>query len=118
MSRNRYRHRVEILRRVADSAASGGYRLDEYEKIGETSCEVRDESEAEYAAAESARIEHVKTFAMRQREIRDDDLIRWRGESYRVRRIDRYDNNGREIRVRASRSKSRFSVKGEDDGEA
>lgn len=117
MSRNKYRHRVEILRRVERSSGSGGYALDEYEKIGETSCEVRDESEAEYAAAESARIEHVKTFAMRQREIREDDMLRWKGGSYRVRRVDRFDNNGREIRVRASLSRSRYSVKGEGDGE-
>ena len=59
MKKNRYRHRVEILRRRQSAAGSGGYGADEYEKIGEASCEIRDESEGEYAAAESARIEHV-----------------------------------------------------------
>lgn len=113
MSRNKYRHRVEILRRVDGADGSGGYGLDEYEKIGETSCEIRDESETEYAAAESAHVEHVVTFTMREREIRRDDLLRWKGQSYCVQRTDRYLHAGREIRVRASLSTSRYTVKGE-----
>lgn len=112
MSRNRYRHRIEILRRPQDSESRGGYGEDEYEKIGETSCEVRDETETEHAAAESAQIEHVRTFTMRARTILPDDLIVWRGEAYRVRRSDGVFNLGREIRVRASLSKSGYSVKG------
>ena len=116
MKKNRYRHRVEILRRRQSAAGSGGYGADEYEKIGEASCEIRDESEGVYAAAESARIEHVKTFAMRAREICSDDLLRWKGECYCVRRVDEYLHKGREIRVRASLSRSRYTVRGEANG--
>ena len=110
MSRKRYRSRVQILRR--DGSGGGGYAADGYRLLAETSCEVRDESETEYAAAESAQIEHVKTFCMRARDIRDDDVLRYAGEDYNVRRVDRYDHSGREIRVRASRSASRYSVEG------
>ena len=110
MGRERYRSRVQILRRADDTG--GGYVPERYAVIAETSCEVRDESEAEYAAAESASIQHVKTFAMRSRDIRDDDVLRYAGEDYDVRRVDRYTQGGREIRVRASRSASRYSVEG------
>ena len=110
MGRERYRSRVQILRR--SGATGGGYVPETYTVIAETSCEVRDESEAEYAAAESASIQHVKTFAMRARDIRDDDVLRYAGEDYDVRRVDRYTHDGREIRVRASRSTSRYSVEG------
>lgn len=109
MGRTAYRERVIILRR---SDGQGGYSGDGYRPVGETSCCVRDESEAEFAAAESARIEHVKTFAMRAREIRDDDVLRWRGDDYNVRRVDRFDHRGGEIRVRASRSASRYTLEG------
>lgn len=109
MGRNTYRHTIRILRRV-QGAAGGGYEADPYVEVAVTSSGVRDESEAEYAAAESARIAHVKTFAMRARDVRDDDLIVWHGDAYRVRRVDRYDNNGREIRVRAVHSESRYTV--------
>lgn len=112
MSRAKYRHRVEILRRPEDSEDAGGYGEDEYEKIGETSCEVRDESPAEFAAAESAGIEHVRTFTMRKRKILEDDLLIWDGTPHRVRTVDGYLNQGREIRVRASATKSRYSVRG------
>ena len=112
MSREKYRHRVEILRRPQDSDGSGGYGEDEYEKIGETSCEVRDESPAEFAAAESAGIEHVRMFTMRRRRILEDDLLVWDGIAHRVRKVDGYLNLGREIRVRASVSGSRYSVVG------
>lgn len=101
---------MEILRRLGSSG--GGYDREVYSVIAATSCEVRDESEAEYAAAESASIEHVKTFCMRARDIRDDDVLRYAGECYSVRRVDRFDHRGREIRVRASRSASRYSVEG------
>jgi hypothetical protein len=114
MSREKYRHRVEILRRPQDSEDSGGYSEDEYEKIGETSCEVRDESPAEYAAAESAGIEHVRTFTMRKRKILEDDVLVWDGIRHRVRTVDGYKNQGREIRVRASYSRSRYSVRGQN----
>lgn len=110
MGRERYRSRVQILRR--SGATGGGYVPETYTVIAETSCEVRDESEAEYAAAESARIQHVKTFSMRARDIRDDDVLRFLGEDYDVQRVDRFDHGGREIRVRASRSASRYSVEG------
>ena len=112
MSRAKYRHRVEILRRPQDSEDAGGYGEDEYEKIGETSCEVRDESPAEFATAESAGIEHVRTFTMRKRTILEDDLLIWDGTAHRVRTVDGYLNQGREIRVRASATKSRYSVRG------
>ena len=110
MSRNKYRQAITILRRDAEAAAKGGYEADPYREVGKASAQVRDESEAEYAAAQSAQMEHVKTFAMRTREVRDDDLILWRGDAYRVRRVDRYDHGGREIRVRASVSKSRYTI--------
>lgn len=112
MSRAKYRHRVEILRRPQDSEDAGGYGEDEYEKIGETSCEVRDESPAEFATAESAGIEHMRTFTMRTRKILEDDLLIWDGTPHRVRTVDGYLNQGREIRVRASATKSRYSVRG------
>lgn len=112
MSRAKYRHRVEILRRPQDSEDAGGYGEDEYEKIGETSCEVRDESPAEFATAESAGIEHMRTFTMRKRLILEDDLLIWDGIAHRVRTVDGYLNQGREIRVRASATKSRYSVRG------
>lgn len=112
MSRNRYRHRVAILRRIEDAGGSGGYAPEAYEKIGETSCGVRDESETEYAAAESARLAHTVTFTMRERDIRRDDALVFRGETYMVARVDRYQRDGREIRVRASITRSRYSVKG------
>lgn len=112
MSRAKYRHRVEILRRPQDSEDAGGYGEDEYEKIGETSCEVRDESPAEFATAESAGIEHMRTFTMRKRLILEDDLLIWDGTAHRVRTVDGYLNQGREIRVRASATKSRYSVRG------
>ena len=115
MSRNKYRHRVEILRRI-EGGGSGGYGEDEYMVIGITSCEIRDESETEYAAAESAQIEHIKTFCMRARDVRSDDLLRWNREAYAVRRVDAYLNNGREIRVRAAHSASRYTVRGEPYG--
>lgn len=110
MSRRDYRHTIRILRRVTPPASAGGYAADAYREIAVTSAGVRDESEAEYAAAESAQIEHVKTFAMRARDIRDDDVIVWHAGHYRVRRVDRFDHAGREIRVRASLSKSRYSI--------
>jgi len=110
MSRRDYRHTIRILRRAEDPQHTGGYVGDVYFELAVTSAGVRDESEAEYAAAESAQIEHVKTFAMRARDIRDDDVIVWHKEHYRVRRVDRYDNNGREIRVRASLARSRYTV--------
>lgn len=118
MSRNAYRHTVRILRR-AQGGEKGGYDGDRYEEVAVTSAGVRDESEAEYASAESARIEHIRTFSMRARDIRDDDLIVWHQEAHRVRRVDRYENNGREIRVRAAVSRSRYSVGtgGEADGQ-
>lgn len=114
MSRNRLRHRALILRRPQETEGAGGYGEDEYDRIGETSCEVRDENPAEYAAAESAGIEHMRTFTMREREIREDDLIVYGGTAHRVRRVDRVTHLGREIRVRASVSESRYSVKGEN----
>lgn len=110
MGRERYRSRVQILRR--SGATGGGYVPETYTVIAETSCEVRDESEAEYAAAESERLEHIRTFCMRERDIRDDDVLRYGGELYAVRRIDRYTHGGRELRVRASRSASRYHVEG------
>lgn len=110
MGRERYRSRVEILRRR--DAGGGGYDPEAYTVIAETSAEVRDESEAEYAAAESERLEHIRTFCMRERDIRDDDMLRYGGELYAVRRIDRYTHGGRELRVRASRSASRYHVEG------
>lgn len=116
MSMGKYRQRVEILRRVAGSS-TGGYTPDVYERIGETSAEVRDESPAEYAAAESACIEHVRTFTMRTREIHTDDMLRWRGQAHMVSRVDGVTHLGREIRVRASISRSRYSVQGENHGE-
>lgn len=111
MSRTKYRHRIMILRRKEDGNASkGGYAADTYEKICETSCSVLDETEAEWATAESAKVEHVRTFDMRLRDIRSDDLIVWRGETYRVRRRDGVKNLGREIRVRAALSTSRYTI--------
>lgn len=114
MGREKYRHRVEILRRPPETTDAGGYGEDEYEKVGETSCEVRDESPAEYATAESAGIEHVRTFTMRKRRILEDDLLIWDGITHRVRTVDGYLNQGREITVRASVSKSRYSVRGQN----
>lgn len=114
MSRNKYRQRVEILRRPQGSESRGGYAPDEYEKIGETSCEVRDESPAEFAAAESAGIEHVRTFTMRARKILADDLLIWDGQAHAVTRNDGVTHLGREIRVRASAFTSRYSVRGEN----
>ena len=114
MGREKYRHRVEILRRPEGTKDAGGYGEDEYEKIGETSCEVRDESPAEFATAESAGIEHMRTFTMRARTILEDDMLLWNGIAHRVRRVDGYLNNGREIRVRASVSTSRYSVRGQN----
>ena len=114
MSREEYRHKVEILRRPQDSKGAGGYGEDEYETIGQTSCKVRDESPAEYATAESAGIEHMRTFTMRARKILEDDLLVWNGIAHRVRKVDGYLNLGREISVRASVSGSRYSVRGEN----
>ena len=116
MSRVKYRHSVEILRRPEGSASKGGYGADEYKRIGETSCEVRDESPAEFASAESAGIEHVRTFTMRAREIRADDLLVWNGEAHAVQRNDGVKHLGREIRVRASVFRSKYSVKGDNHG--
>jgi len=113
LSRDKYRQRVEILRRV-EGGGSGGYARDLYAVVSVTSAQVRDESESEWAAAESAQIEHVKTFAMRVRDVRTDDVLRWRGQTYRVRRVDSYLNEGYEIRVRASATKSRYSVRGQN----
>lgn len=118
VKRNEYRHKVEILRRPQGTEDSGGYGLDEYEKIGETSCKIRDESPAEYADAESAGIEHMRTFTMRKRKILEDDLLIWDGIAHRVRKVDGYLNLGREISVRASMSASKYSVKGENHGTA
>lgn len=117
MSMGKYRQRVEILRRV-EGSSTGGYTPDVYKRIGETSAEVRDESPAEYAAAESAGIEHVRTFTMRAREIRTDDMLVWRGQAHLVSRVDGVTHLGREIRVRASIARSRYSVAGENHGEA
>ncbi|MDO5299948.1 MAG: head-tail adaptor protein [Clostridia bacterium] len=114
MGRNQYRHTVRILRRTEDTAVTGGYDADPYVEVAVTSAGVRDESETEYAAAESAQIAHVKTFAMRSRDIRDDDLIVWHGDAYRVRRVDRYEHAGREIRVRGVLSRSRYTVVAQD----
>lgn len=114
MSREKYRHKVEILRRPTDATGAGGYGEDEYEKVGETSCEVRDESPAEFATAESAGIEHMRTFTMRARRILEDDVLVWGGIAHRVRHVDGYLNKGREIRVRASVSTSKYSVRGQN----
>lgn len=110
MSRNKYRQTVRILRRAEDTDVTGGYDADPYVEVAVTSAGVRDESETEYAAAESAQIAHAKTFSMRSRDIRDDDLIVWHKEAYRVRRVDRFEHGGREIRVRGVLSKSRYTV--------
>lgn len=118
MSRNRYRHRVRILRRAQGDEKRGGYGADTYEEIGETSCAVRDESSAEYAAAESAQVEHVLTFSMRTRTILPDDMLIWRGNAYKVARVDHYDYGGREIRVKARRIQSRYGAQEAADGEA
>lgn len=107
--REKYSQRVKILRRVSNDT-KGGYQASVYVEIGETSARVRDESPEEYAQAESASIAHVKTFEMRDRDIREDDRLYWQGEEYRVRRIDRFDNRGREIRVRASLPESKFTI--------
>lgn len=109
--RERYSQKVIILRRDKTDSA-GGYAAGVYNRVGETSCQVRDESPEEYAAAESSTIGHVRTFAMRERDIREDDLLVWHGEEHRVRRIDRLYNRGREILVRASVPKSRYSLPG------
>lgn len=101
MGRERFRQRIEILRRGEDGA---------YALHAQTSCEVRDEKWSETLQDESGRIEDVKIFAMRARRILSDDLIRWQGEIYRVEYVDGYDNRAREIRVRAMRSRSRYSV--------
>lgn len=103
------RDNLAAQRRVANS---GGYYKPTYNFLAETSCQVRDESPEEYAAAESSTIGHVRTFAMRERDIREDDLLVWHGEEHRVRRIDRLYNRGREILVRASVPKSRYSLPG------
>ena len=114
MSREKYRHSVRILRRPQKSESAGGYGKDEYEEIGKTSCEVRDESPAEFADAESAGIEHVRMFTMRKRKILEDDLLIWDGAAHRVRTVDEYKHQGREICVRASVSASRYSVRGQN----
>lgn len=112
MGREKYRHRILILRRPGEAESAGGYDEDVYLPAGETSCRVRDETEIEYASAESARIAHVRTFEMRIRDIRDDDLIVFQGGAYRVRRVDYVLNDAREIRVRAALTKSKYSVRG------
>ena len=103
MSRERYRQAIHILRR----SATGEYFVHHC-----TSCEVRDEKWSESQQEQSGRIEDVKIFCMRAQKIESDDLIRWKGEVYRVEYVDAYDNRGREIRVRAMRSRSRYSVRG------
>ena len=72
---------------------------------------MRDEKWSETQQNESGRIEDVKIFSMRAHRILSDDLIRWRGDIYRVEHVDGYDNRAREIRVRAMRSRSRYSVR-------
>ena len=109
--REAYRHKVEIYRRLS---GGGGYAEEQYKKIGETSCEVRDESQSEYAAAESARLGHVCRFRMRTRTILQDDMLLFNGKSYLVKRVDQYKFGGREIVVIASRSESKYSILGEN----
>ena len=111
MSRAAYRHKVEILRRPQESTSKGGYAPDEYEKVGETSCSVRDESGTEFATAESARVEHVLSFRMRKRKILKDDMLVFGGPSYQVIRVDNYLFNGREITVKAKVCTSKYSLK-------
>lgn len=103
MGRERYRQSAELLRRDADG---------EYAVHRTISCEVRDEKWTESAQSESGRIEDIKIFAMRACRVLSDDLIRWRGEIYRVEYVDGYDNRAREMRVRAMRSRSRYTVRG------
>lgn len=110
MGRERYRHTIRILRRAADAEADGGYDADPYVPVATTSAHVRDESESEYAEAESARIAHALVFSLRARDVLSDDLIEFGGKPYRVRRVDRYDYGGREIRVRAEATGSRYTV--------
>ena len=105
MSREEYRHKVDILRR----SAQGG----EYEVVATTSAAVVDEKWTESLQTESERIEDCKIVKMRARRILSDDLIRWRGEFFRVVYPDEYNHTGREIRVRVRRSRSRYTVKGE-----
>jgi len=109
--RERYSQRVVILRRVSGDTG-GGYQKSVYEQIAETSAQVRDESPEEYIQAESSTIGHVRTFAMRDRDVREDDVLVWREQEHRVRRIDRLYNRGREILVRASIPASRYSIPG------
>ena len=103
--REKYRSRVLIQRR---DGSVGGYAAPTCSTIAETSADVRDESPEEYIAAESSTIGHVRTFAMRDRDVRENDVILWHGQAHRVRRIDRLHNRGREILVRASVPESRF----------
>ena len=109
--REHYSQRVIIMRRVSGDT-SGGYEKSVYEQVAETSAQVRDESPEEYIAAESSTIGHIRTFAMRDRDVREDDVLVWHGMEHRVRRIDRLYNRGREILVRASIPASRYAIPG------
>ena len=109
--REKYSQRVTILRRAQDDPG-GGYTASAYHPLAETSAQVRDESPEEYAQAESSTIGHIRTFAMRDRDIKEDDVLLWRGGRHRVIRVDRLYNLGREILVRARLPESRYSLPG------
>lgn len=113
MGREKYRHRIMILRRVeGDGAGKGGYASDAYKVIFDNvSCSVIDEKVTDWGTTESAKRERIRLFEMRPRDIRDDDLIVWKGVTHRVKENDGVKNLGREIRVRAALSTSRYTIK-------
>lgn len=104
----RLRESVIIYERVGKSA--GGKAPDEYRPLRTTGAAVRDESMHEYEAAEAADVEHVLVFTLRGQSIPSDGLIGWRGQLYRIRRIDQGDYAGRFMRVTAYNVKPRATL--------
>ena len=113
MGREKYRQRIMVLRRAKDKGESkGGYASDAYKIIFDNvSCSVVDEKVTDWGTTESAKRERIRLFEMRPRDIRDDDLIVWKGVTHRVKENDGVKNLGREIRVRAAVSMSRYTIK-------
>lgn len=103
--RNMLRHTVRILRRIWPNECG-------YEIVAVTSACVRDESDKEFDTAEAAGVLHSKTFTMRARELRPDDVIVWHGGEYEIRSIDAIYNDGRWVKARATLSESRHTVVG------
>lgn len=83
------RERIVLYRRRGDSHS--GYTQDAYEAFATVHARVRDESNAEFAQAESAQVSHKREFLIRWRgDVPTDCRIEYDGQMYELVNSDGY----------------------------